>query len=421
MDVKDYQEGSVREIALRAKKASRRLGCTEPKSKNLALELMAEGLEKNTQNIVSENKKDLVKGEEKGLSKAMLNRLTLTPESIKGIAAGLREIIALKDPIGEILGAERRPSGIMVGKMRVPLGVIGIIYESRPNVTADAAGLCLKAGNAVLLRGGSEAVFSNMVLAGIISEATSKAGLADAVEYLPFTDRRAIDEMLSLEDLVDVIIPRGGEGLIRAVVEKSKIPVIKHYKGICHTYIDSYAEVDMAVNIALNAKVQRPGVCNAMETLLVHEEIAPTFLPLIAKKYREHNVEMRVCQKASAFIKDSRPATEEDWHTEYLDLVISIKVVRDIDDAMNHISSYGSMHSEAIVTGSYNNSQRFISEVDAAAVFVNASTRFSDGNQFGLGAEIGISTQKLHARGPMGINELTSTKFIIHGSGQIRE
>jgi len=415
-----FSEGDVRKIAIEAKEASRVLAQISSSAKNKALVKMAECLREKQEFILSENEKDLSRG--KHLSSAMFDRLKLTPERVKAMADSLCEIAALKDPVGEILGMDKRPSGLLVGKMRVPLGVVGIIYESRPNVTSDAAGLCLKSGNAVILKGGSESVFSNIAIASILSQALKAVGLpSGSVKYLAFTERQAVNELLSLDDLLDVIIPRGGEGLIKAVVEKSRIPVIKHYKGICHTFVDSSASLEMAAQISINAKVQRPGVCNSMETLLVDENIAPSFLPLIAEKYRKAGVEMRGCPRTVKFIPSAKAATEDDWYTEYLDLIISIKVVTGIDQAIEHITKYGSMHSEAIITENYKNSQRFIAEVDAASVFVNASTRFSDGNQFGLGAEIGISTQKLHARGPMGIQELTSTKFIVYGSGQIKE
>jgi len=421
MSTESFSKGSVEKLALRAKSSSRVLARASSSAKNKALLGMAEALREKQEYIIAENEKDLVKGRVK-LSPAMLDRLTLTPGRINDMADGLCEIAALKDPVGEVLGMEKRPSGLSVGKMRVPLGVVGIIYESRPNVTADASGLCIKSGNAVILRGGSEAFYSNMAVASVLTDAIESAGLpGDVLQYISFTDRAAIDELLILDELIDVIIPRGGEGLIRAVVEKSRIPVIKHYKGVCHTFVDDSANLDMAVAIAFNAKTHRPGVCNAMETLLVHRNIASAYLPLIAAKYKEAGVEIRGCKETAEIIADAKPACEDDWYAEYLELIIAIRVVSDIDEAMDHIAKYGSMHSEAIVTENYERAQRFIAEVDSASVFVNASTRFSDGNQFGLGAEIGISTQKLHARGPMGIQELTSTKFIVYGSGQVRE
>ena len=330
-------------------------------------------------------------------------------------------MVALSDPVGKITSMWRRPNGLLVGKMRIPLGVIGIIYESRPNVTADAAALCLKSGNAVILRGGSEAIHSNLAIARVLQDALQKTGIPEAaVQVIPMTDREAVYEMLQLEEYIDLIIPRGGEDLIRAVVNQSKIPVIKHYKGVCHVFVDDTADLEMAANICLNAKVQRPGVCNAMETLLVHQKVAGRFLPVMAEKYRQAGVVLRGCAKTQAIVRGIEAATEDDWYREYLDLILSVRVVRDMDEAIAHIEQYGSLHTESIVTESYERAQRFLNEVNSSTVLVNASTRFSDGFELGLGAEIGISTTKLHAFGPMGLEELTTTKFIIYGNGQVR-
>jgi glutamate-5-semialdehyde dehydrogenase len=338
------------------------------------------------------------------------------------MAAGLREVAALPDPVGEVSKMTRRPNGIQVGKMRVPIGVIGIIYESRPNVTADAAALCVKSGNGVVLRGGSEAIYSNRAIARMLDEAGAAAGLPPhTVTLIETTDRQAIFELLKLDDLIDLIIPRGGEGLIRTVVEHSKIPVMKHDKGICHTFVDASADLQMAEEISFNAKAQRPATCNAMETLLVHQKIAPVFLPKIAKRFQEAGVEIRGCAQTRAILPQAKEATEEDWKTEYLDLIVSVKVVDHLDAAMSHIATYGSQHSDAIVTQDHAHAMRFMNEVDASAVFVNASTRLNDGFQLGLGAEMGISTSRIHARGPMGLEALTCEKFIVFGEGQLRK
>jgi glutamate-5-semialdehyde dehydrogenase len=382
---------------------------------------MAEELIKQSDQIISENARDLEYARDKGLSDAMIDRLTLNEAGIKGMAVGLAEIAALPDPVGEITGMKRRPNGLLVGKKRIPLGVIGIIYESRPNVTADAAALCLKSGNAVILRGGSEAINSNLAIARILQGSLKETGIPEtAIQIISITDRDAVNEMLKLEEYIDLIIPRGGEGLIRAVVSISRIPVLKHYKGVCHVFVDESADIDMAVAISLNAKAQRPGVCNAMETLLVHRNIAERFLPVMAERFREAGVVLKGCDKTRIILPDMEEATEADWYEEYLDLVLAVRVVDSIDEAMAHIDKYGSLHTEAIVTSDYENSQRFLNEVNSSTVLVNASTRFSDGFELGLGAEMGISTTKLHAFGPMGLEELTTTKFIIYGDGQIR-
>ncbi len=412
----------VKDIAVKAVQASRELSRLGSAVKDAALLRMADDIEKNAATLQEENKKDLAGAKERGISKAMLDRLTLSDKVLKGMAEGLREVAALPDPVGEITGMTTRPNGLKVGRMRIPLGVIGIIYESRPNVTADAAGLCMKSGNAVVLRGGSEAVHSNLAIAGILRAAAKASGVPeDAVQVIPITEREAVTEMLKLEEQIDIIIPRGGESLIRFVVENSRIPVIKHYKGVCSVFIDGSAELQMAEDIAFNAKVQRPGVCNSMETLLVHEAVAEEFLPIIGERYKEAGVEIRGCEKTCEILKDATPATEADWGEEYLDLIIAVKVVADMDEAIAMIEQYGSLHTETIVTSDYQNSKRFIESVNSSTVMVNASTRFSDGHQLGLGAEIGISTTKLHAFGPMGLEELTTRKFIVYGEGQVRE
>ncbi|MCK5710664.1 MAG: glutamate-5-semialdehyde dehydrogenase, partial [Deltaproteobacteria bacterium] len=372
--------------------------------------------------IITENQKDVEEATSKGLSDAMIDRLTLTPERLEKVADGLREVAALTDPVGEIVHMRTRPNGLKVGKMRIPLGVIGIIYESRPNVTADAAGLCIKSGNAVILRGGSETIRSNMAIGEVLQDALSESGLPrDAVQIIPVTDRDAVLEMLKLEEFIDLIIPRGGEGLIRFVSENSRIPVLKHYKGVCHVFVDESADQDMAESICINAKVQRPGVCNSMETMLIHENIAETFLPRVSKVFFDNGVELRGCERTREIVPEVVEATENDWFEEYLELILSVKVVKDMNDAIMHIEKYGSMHTESIITQDYSNSQAFINGVNSSTVMVNASTRFNDGFELGLGAEIGISTSKLHAFGPMGLEELTTTKFIVLGEGQIRE
>ncbi len=409
------------EIAKKSRKAAHILAKISSGKKNEALIKMAELLVIKKAFLKEENAKDLDCAREKGISHAMIDRLTLSDATIEGMAKGLTEIAALPDPVGEITSMRRRPNGLLVGKMRIPLGVIGIIYESRPNVTADAAALCMKSGNAVILRGGSEAINSNRAIAHILQEVLRETGIPEAaVQVIATTDREAVNEMLTLEEYIDLIIPRGGEELIRTVVNKSKIPVLKHYKGVCHLFVDSTADLDMATAICMNAKTQRPGVCNALETLLVHKDISRAFLPLISATLRKAGVTIRGCERTGAIVPDCEKATEDDWYEEYLDLILAVRVVDDIDEAIAHIEKYGSLHTESIVTRDYQNSQRFLKEVDSSTVFVNASTRFSDGFELGLGAEIGISTTKLHAFGPMGLEELTTTKFIIYGDGQIR-
>ncbi len=417
MDIKQY----VSEKAQKAKKASRQLANISTEIKNNALFKMAAGLEKEAARLISENRKDVIDAEKKGLSKAMIDRLTLNADRIKAMADGLREVAALPDPVGEVLRMWRRPNGMEVGRMRVPIGLIGIIYESRPNVTADSAALCLKSGNGVLLRGGSEAVHSNSAIAEVLSQAGAEAGIPDgAISFIENPDRACVMEMLKLNHYLDLIIPRGGEGLIRMVSENSTIPVIKHDKGICHVYVDSKADLPMAGEICFNAKVQRPGTCNAMETMLVHQDVAGSFLPAIIGRLKKAGVEVRGCIRTREIVADIKAATDKDWDTEYNDLILNVRTVSSMDEAMEHIAAHGSQHSEAIVTNDYQNARRFQREVDASAVFVNASTRLNDGFEFGLGAEIGISTTRIHARGPMGLEELTSTKFIVFGSGQIR-
>jgi len=414
-------EETVLYLAVAAKKASRAVAALSTNAKNSALLRMADALLARQDFIRQENDKDLAAGRAKGLSPAMLDRLALGDKVIASMVAGLREVAALPDPVGEVSEMVKRPSGITVGRMRVPLGVIGMIYESRPNVTVDAAALCLKAGNAILLRGGSEAIHSNLALARVLQEALGAGGIeAAAVQVIPFTDREAVTAMLRLEEQIDLIIPRGGEGLIRFVAENSRIPVLKHYKGVCHLFVDESADTEMAVNIVMNGKVQRPGVCNALETLLVHEKIAAAFLPGVGEELRRAGVELRGCARTREILADIREAAPSDYGMEFLDLILAVRVVPDLDAAMEHIVQHGSQHTEVIVTNSYANAQRFLREVDASAVMVNASTRFSDGGQFGLGAEIGISTTKLHAYGPMGLKELTTRKFIVYGEGQVR-
>ena len=411
----------VIEIAKNAKKAATALARLSSDTKDCILSDMAEALTRQTGHLIKENAKDVEKARQMGLSAAMMDRLMLNETVIEGIARGLKEVACLPDPIGKVTSMWRRPNGLLVGRMRIPLGVIGIIYESRPNVTVDAAALCLKSGNAVILRGGSEAINSNIAIAKILQSVLTNHAIPEgAIQVIPMTEREAVHEMLQLEEYIDVIIPRGGEDLIRAVVNESKIPVIKHYKGVCHIFVDAGADFEMAVDICMNAKTQRPGVCNAMETLLVHQEIAGEFLPLVARHFKEAGVVLKGCERTRRILKDVEQAEEEDWYQEYLDLVLSVRVVDGLDEAMAHIEKYGSLHTESIVTNNYQNAQRFLNEVNSSTVLVNASTRFSDGFELGLGAEIGISTTKLHAFGPMGLEELTTTKFIIYGNGQVR-
>jgi glutamate-5-semialdehyde dehydrogenase len=417
---------SVKEEAIRlgrqAKAASRRLAPLSSEEKNRALRLMADQLEAQNDHLIEENQKDLDAARQAGISGALIDRIALDASRVHGMAKGLRDVAALPDPVGEIVKMWRRPNGLQVGRMRIPLGVIAMIYEARPNVTADAAALCLKSGNAVILRGGSEAHCSNQAIGAVLRNACAQTQVpTHAVQVVQTKEHSLVQELLQQEDTIDLVIPRGGEELIRAVASHSRVPVIKHYKGVCHVYVDSDASLDMAERICMNAKVQRPSVCNAMETLLVHEAIAPAFLPPLIAKYRAAGVEIRGCEKTSALVSGTKQASEADWNTEYLDLILSVRVVKDMDEAIEHIQRYGSEHTETIVTNNYQKSKAFIDRVNSSAVMVNASTRFNDGGELGLGAEIGISTSKIHAFGPMGLEELTTTKFVVFGDGQIRE
>jgi glutamate-5-semialdehyde dehydrogenase len=415
-------EQEVREKAGHAKETARWLACLSTEIKDRALANMAGNLVKNQQTILEANEKDIHAGKARGLSGALIDRLLLTPQRIADMAEGLRVVAALPDPVGEVESMWTRPNGLQIGRVRVPLGVIGIIYESRPNVTVDAAGLCLKAGNAVVLRGGSEAINSNQVIAAVISAAATQSGVPDgAIQFIENPDRAAVGVMLKLNGLLDVLIPRGGAGLIQTVVQNATVPVIETGVGNCHVYLDEDANPEMSTAIVINAKCQRPGVCNAMETLLVHQEIAGKILPDLLEKLKEAGVEVRGCAKTRGYASWVTPATDEDWATEYLDLILAVKVVEKIEEAIEHIYRYGTKHSEAIVTQNYSRARQFLQQVDAAAVYVNASTRFTDGYQYGFGAEMGISTQKLHARGPMGLKELTTYKYFIFGNGQIRK
>jgi len=405
-----------------ARAAARAIARASTEQKNEALAAMAERVRASRQAIQEANRQDVEAGRAAGLSSALVDRLTLTDKRFDEMVASIEAVIALPDPVGEVVRTIRRPNGLEIRKVRVPLGVIGIIYESRPNVTSDCAALCLKSGNAVVLRGGSEAFRSNRAIGAALTSALAQHGLPEAaVSVIPVPDRAGVDVMLSLDRLIDIIIPRGGEALIRKIVETSRIPVIKHAKGVCHVYVDEAADVKMANAIALNAKCQRPATCNAMETLLVHERVAPNILPELIQQLQASKVEVRGCPATQALVPGVTPAAEADWSTEYLDLVLSVRIVPSLEDAMEHIARYGSGHSDAIVTGDRTHAERFLREVDSSAVYVNASTRFTDGYQFGLGAEIGISTDRLHARGPMGLEELTTYKYVVRGTGQIRE
>lgn len=411
----------VRSKAAAAKKAAAELAVTSTAVKNRALLAMAQALRDRQADILQANAEDMRQAAAKGMKTSMLDRLKLTEQRIAGMAEGLEQVAGLPDPVGSVVGGSRLANGMTVTKVRVPLGVIGIIYEARPNVTADAAGLCLKSGNAVILKGGSEAMQSNKIIAAVLAEAAEKAGIpAGAVQFIDTSDRQAVTDLIHMNGLVDVVIPRGGAGLIKAVVMNATVPVIETGAGVCHTFVDASADVQMAMDIAYNAKVQRPSVCNAMETLLVHKDIAGKFLPPMLERYFAAGVEIRGDERVQAFSSQVLAATEEDWSTEYGDLRLSVKVVDSLEEAMEHIAAYSTGHSECIVTSDYANARKFQLRVDAAAVYVNASTRFTDGFEFGFGAEIGISTQKLHARGPMALPELTSTKYLIDGSGQVR-
>lgn len=412
----------VKAKAQAAKQAAAKLAVTSTAVKNAALLSMAAALEAQQSEILAANERDMTAAAAKGMKSSMLDRLKLTAERISGMADGLRQVAGLADPVGNVIDGKTLPNGLHITKIRVPLGVIGIIYEARPNVTADAAGLCLKSGNAVILKGGSEAMESNKTVAAILAQAAEGAGIpAGSIQFIDTSDRQAVQDLIHMNGLVDVVIPRGGAGLIQAVVRNASVPVIETGAGVCHTYVDKDANVEMAMKIAFNAKVQRPSVCNAMETLLVHKDIADKFLPMMLMMYNSSAVEIRGDKAVQEYSGQVHPATEEDWSTEYGDLRLSVKIVDSIEEAMAHIAKYGTGHSECIVTDNYQAAQLFQYTVDAAAVYVNASTRFTDGNEFGFGAEIGISTQKLHARGPMALPELTSTKYLINGNGQVRK
>ena len=417
MEIKEQ----ISSMAKTAKEMAPAIATAKTDVKNNVLKKIAQGLKDELSSLLKANAKDVAYAQEKGLSKAMIDRLTLTEDRVEGMINNLYEVIALPDPVGNITKMWLRPNGLKVGRMRIPLGVIGMIYEARPDATIEAAALCLKAGNVVILRGGSEAINSNIILGNIMTAALVKAGLPEkAIQVVPITDRDAVLALLEMEEYIDLIIPRGGEGLIRFVTEHAKMPVLKHYKGVCHVYVDDKADLEKAKKICFNAKVQRPGVCNAMETLLVHEGIAEKFLPDMLKTFSQAGVEIRGCPKTCNLFPSAKAATEEDWPAEYLDLILAVKIVADMEEAINHIAKYGSNHTEAIVTENYSRAWEFLEKVDASVVLVNASTRFNDGNQLGLGSEIGISTSKLHAYGPMSLEELTTTKFIVFGEGQIR-
>ncbi len=408
-------------IGQRARAASRRLALLSATQKSRCLEAIADRLIEKQADVLAANAKDMEAGRQKGLTPALLDRLKLTPARIEEMAKGLRALVGLPDPIGRVDSTWLRPNGLEIRKVRVPIGVIAIIYEARPNVTVDSAGLCLKAGNAVILRGGSEAIHSNLVLAGIMAEGLRECDVPEgAVQMIPWTQHEVVNELLKLDTYIDLVMPRGGEGLIRTVVENSRIPVIKHYKGVCHIYVDKDADQNMALRIIENAKCQRPGVCNAVEKVLIHRDVAPEFAAQLALLFKKRNVEMRGDAAFCGLVPDAKPATEEDWYAEYLDLIITVAVVDSLESAVAHIATYGSAHSDAIITQDKAAANAFVDQVDSAAVYVNASTRFTDGAQFGMGAEIGISTDRIHARGPMGVEELTSYKYVVHGTGQVR-
>jgi len=418
LDIKVYMQGVGRE----ARAASRLMARADTKTKNKALTAMAQAIRREAKSLLAANSKDMESARANKLDDAVLDRLTLSAKDIDSMAEGLLQIVQLPDPVGEISGLSYRPSGIQVGKMRVPLGVVGIIYEARPNVTADAAGLCLKAGNAAILRGGSEAMYSNQAIAALVREGLRTAGLPEtAVQVIETTDRAAVGELVTMKDYVDVLVPRGGKSLIERISSEARIPIIKHLHGVCHVYIDDQADMEKAVRIADNAKTQRYGTCNTMETLLVAEMIAPKVLPKLCKIYLDKGVELRGDQASRLLVPQMKAATEEDWYTEYLAPILSVRVVKNLDQAIEHIATYGSQHTDAIVTENYGHAMRFLREVDSSSVMVNASTRFADGFEYGLGAEIGISTDKIHARGPVGLEGLTSQKFIVFGDGQIRQ
>lgn len=414
--------GEINKLCARAKEASRKLALVNDKIKNKALVAMGKALIGNAAYILSENRVDVARARKMNLSSSLIERMSLNSSKILSMANSIFEIAKLKDPVGKILEVRKRPNGLLIEKVTVPIGVIFIIYESRPNVTSDCAALCLKSSNAVILRGGKEAIRSNMAIFKILNKEAVKAGLpAGSITLIADTDRSIVDDLLQETGLIDLVIPRGGESLITEVTQKSRIPVIKHYKGVCHTYVDESADLKMAEEICFNAKVQRPGVCNAMETMLVHKSIAKKFLPRMIRRFKEAGVEIRGCRATKAIVHDIESASEMDWYTEYLDLILSVKVVKDIDEAIQHIMRYGSYHSDAIVTRNKKRAEKFLNEVDSACVYVNASTRFTDGGEFGKGAEMGISTDKIHARGPMGLEELVSYKYVVYGSGQVRK
>jgi glutamate-5-semialdehyde dehydrogenase len=411
----------IHQMGVAARAAARQLRGVDTATKNAALGRIVEGLDARRAEIAVANAKDLDAARENGMTAAMIDRLTLSEAVIDGMAAGVAEVAAQEDPVGAVTEMKKRPNGLLVGRMRIPLGVIGFIYESRPNVTVDAAALCLKAGNAVILKGGSEAFHSNLILGEILTEALARTGLPEkAIQVVPTTDRQAVSELIRLNELVDLVIPRGGEGLIRFVAENARVPVLKHYKGVCHVFVDSGADLERAREICFNAKVQRPGVCNAMETLLVHRDAAQAFLPAMVEQFRTAGVEVRGCPETCRIVSGLVPAQDSDWPAEFLDLILAVRVVDSYDAALDHIDTHGSKHTEAIVTSDYQRALRFHAQVDASVVLVNASTRFNDGGQLGLGAEIGINTDKLHAFGPMGATELTTAKFIVFGEGQVR-
>ena len=412
----------ILEICKKAKTASYELARLPTETKNQALLNMADALEENTSEILNANEKDVKASREKGVKEALLDRLILNEKRISKMAQCLREVASLPDPVGEIVRTWIRPNGLIIGQLRVPLGVVAVIYESRPDVTSDASGICLKSGNAVILRGGSDAINSNLAIGKVLSEAAVDSGIPEgAIQVVPITERSAAIELMKMRDYVDVLIPRGGAGLIRAVIENAKVPVIETGTGNCHVYVEEDADLEMAIKVVINAKCQRPGTCNAAEKLLVHRKIASKFIPMIVEALRKHGVEVRGCEETRKVVPDVIPATEEDWYTEYLDLIIAIKVVDGLEEAINHINKYGTKHSDAILTSDFNKALRFIRDVDSAAVYWNASTRFTDGNQYGLGAEIGISTQKMHARGPMSVQHLTTVKYFVLGRGHVRE
>lgn len=417
MGIKDM----VLQKARAARKAAEILSILSTEVKNGGLRAMADSIEENMGRIMEANQLDLEVARGQGLSAALIDRLALNEDRIKGMAKGLREVAELPDPVGRVYDRRVRPNGLEIEKLRVPIGVICIIYEARPNITSDVAGLCFKSGNATVLRGGSEAINSNRAIAQILENAASSQGVPPgAIQFIDIPDRAAVDEMLRLDEYIDLIIPRGGESLIQTVVENSRIPVIKHYKGVCHTYVDRAADLAMAEEVCYNAKVQRPGVCNAMETLLIHGEVAEDFLPGLFDRYRQTGVELRGCERAKAIFPDMKEATEDDWYAEYLDVILAVRVVDGLEEAIEHITKYGSKHTDAIITEDEETARQFVSRVDSSSVMVNTSTRFSDGGEYGLGAEIGISTDKIHARGPMGLEELTTYKWIVRGHGQLR-